>query len=108
MKSRGFVPRKPRISRSRVIARRGEKRVAASSPTGTKARPRPSGTSERMSAILGKVRASDYYAKNGLNGSGGRRNGRAVGSSSEQSSALSTFNPVRPTSHCCVVSFAFL
>jgi len=58
VKSRGFVPRKPRISRSQVIARLGEKRAAAaaatSSTTGTKTRPQPSATSKRMSADLGK------------------------------------------------------
>ena len=58
VKSRGFVPRKPRISRSQVIARLGEKRAAAaattSSTTGTKSRPQPSATSKRMSADLGK------------------------------------------------------
>ena len=58
VKSRGFVPRKPRISRSQVIARLGEKRAAAaaatSSATGTKTRPQPSATSKRMSADLGK------------------------------------------------------
>jgi hypothetical protein len=58
VKSRGFVPRKPRISRSQVIARLGEKRAAAaaatSSTTGAKIRPQPSATSKRMSADLGK------------------------------------------------------
>ena len=58
VKSRSFVPRKPRISRSQVIARLGEKRAAAaatpSSTTGTNTRPQPSGTSKRMSADLGK------------------------------------------------------
>lgn len=58
VKTRGFVPRKPRISRSQVIARLGEKRAAAaaatSSTTGTKTRPQPSATSKRMSADLGK------------------------------------------------------
>jgi len=58
VKTRGFVPRKPRISRSQVIARLGEKRAAAaaatSSTTGTKTRLQPSATSNRMSADLGK------------------------------------------------------
>ena len=58
VKNRGFVPRKPRISRSQVIARLGEKRAAAaaatSSTTGTSTRPPPSATSKRMSADLGK------------------------------------------------------
>ena len=58
MKSRSFVPRKPRISRSQVIARLGEKRAAAaavpSSTAGTNTRPQPPGTSKRMSADLGK------------------------------------------------------
>lgn len=57
-KNRGFVPRKPRISRSQVIARLGEKRAAAaaatSSTTGTKPHPQTSATSKRMSADLGK------------------------------------------------------
>ena len=58
VKSRGFVPRKPRISRSQVIARLGEKRAAAVATTkpttGTNTRPQPSATSKRMSADLGK------------------------------------------------------
>jgi len=58
MKTRGFVPRKPRISRSQVIARLGEKRAAAaaasSSTTSAKTRPQPTATSKRMSADLGK------------------------------------------------------
>ena len=58
VKTRGFVPRKPRISRSQVIARLGEKRAAAaaatSSTTGTNTRLQPSATSKRMSADLGK------------------------------------------------------
>lgn len=56
VKGRGFVPRKPRISRSQVIARLGEKRAAAAaaSTTGTTTRPQPSVTSKRMSADLGK------------------------------------------------------
>ena len=58
VKSRGFVPRKPRISRSQVIARLGEKRAAAaavtSSTTRTATRPEPSATSKRTSADLGK------------------------------------------------------
>ena len=56
MKSRGFVPRKPRISRSQVIARLGEKRAAAASSTttGTTTRPQPSATPKRMSADPGK------------------------------------------------------
>ena len=58
VKSRGFVPRKPRISRSQVIARLGEKRAAAAATTSpttrTNARPEPSATSKRMSADLGK------------------------------------------------------
>lgn len=57
-KGRGFAPRKPRISRSQVIARLGEKRAAAaaasSSTAGTTSRPQPSATSKRMSADLGK------------------------------------------------------
>ena len=57
VKSRGFVPRKPRISRSQVIARLGEKRAAAtatSSTTSANTRPEPSATSKRKSADLGK------------------------------------------------------
>jgi hypothetical protein len=55
-KGRGFVPRKPRISRSQVIARLGEKRAAAAAASTTDAhtRPQPSATSKRMSADLGK------------------------------------------------------
>lgn len=59
VKGRGFAPRKPRISRSQVIARLGEKRAAAaavsSSTTSTTNRPQPSATSKRMSADLGKA-----------------------------------------------------
>ena len=58
VKNRGFVPRKPRISRSQVIARLGEKRAATAaatlSTTGTNAGLQPSATSKRMSADLGK------------------------------------------------------
>lgn len=58
MKGRGFVPRKPRISRSQVIARLGEKRAAAaaasSTTTGTTTRLQPSMTPKRMSADPGK------------------------------------------------------
>ena len=57
LKTRGFVPRKPRISRSQVIARLGEKRAAAaatSSSTSTTTRLQPLATSKRMSADLGK------------------------------------------------------
>ena len=58
VKGRGFAPRKPRISRSQVIARLGEKRAAAaaasSSTTGTTRHPQPSATSKRMSADPGK------------------------------------------------------
>ena len=59
VKGRGFAPRKPRISRSQVIARLGEKRAAAAaaslSTAGTTSRPQPSATPKRMSADLGKV-----------------------------------------------------
>ena len=57
VKTRGFVPRKPRISRSQVIARLGEKRAAAAaatSSTSANSRLQPSATSKRMSADLGK------------------------------------------------------
>ncbi|KAF9652550.1 hypothetical protein BDM02DRAFT_3109092 [Thelephora ganbajun] len=57
VKGRGFAPRKPRISRSQVIARLGEKRAAAaaaSSSTNTSTRPQPSVMPKRMSADLGK------------------------------------------------------
>ena len=58
IKGRGFVPCKPRISRSQVIARLGEKRAAAAAASSSTAaattRPQPSGTSKRMSADLGK------------------------------------------------------
>lgn len=58
VKGRGFAPRKPRISRSQVIARLGEKRAAAaaasSSTIGTSSRLKPSAAPKRMSADPGK------------------------------------------------------
>ena len=57
-KSRSLAPRKPRISRSQVIARLGEKRAAAaaatSSTTGIKPRPPPSATPKRVNTDFGK------------------------------------------------------